>query len=153
MTLQRTIRCMARVSYSWIISCCRIRVFGWKKGKPLAILNYHTATVNCVSFADSAVLQEHTNLLALAPMTKELAFGSCTNSGHEAPLPPPSPFHPCTFVQELAIGNTGSFNLQRHPYSLYYIHDVMKVCLEASFSNFEAAQICPFFWLRVDLFY
>ncbi|XP_038043278.1 guanine nucleotide-binding protein subunit beta-like protein 1 isoform X2 [Anas acuta] len=30
----------------------RIRVFGWKKMKPLAVLDYHTATVHCVSFSD-----------------------------------------------------------------------------------------------------
>ncbi|XP_040432615.1 guanine nucleotide-binding protein subunit beta-like protein 1 isoform X1 [Cygnus olor] len=30
----------------------RIRVFGWKKLKPLAVLDYHTATVHCVSFSD-----------------------------------------------------------------------------------------------------
>nr|XP_013801013.1 PREDICTED: guanine nucleotide-binding protein subunit beta-like protein 1 isoform X3 [Apteryx mantelli mantelli] len=30
----------------------RIRIFGWKKMKPLAVLDYHTATVHCVSFSD-----------------------------------------------------------------------------------------------------
>ncbi|KAM6246772.1 guanine nucleotide-binding protein subunit beta-like protein 1 isoform 2-T6 [Porphyrio hochstetteri] len=30
----------------------RIRIFGWKKLKPLAVLDYHTATVHCVSFSD-----------------------------------------------------------------------------------------------------
>ncbi|KAK2537937.1 Gnb1l [Columba livia] len=30
----------------------RMRIFGWKKLKPLAVLDYHTATVHCVSFSD-----------------------------------------------------------------------------------------------------
>ncbi|NXA51919.1 GNB1L protein, partial [Nothocercus julius] len=30
----------------------RIRIFGWKKLKPLAVLDYHTSTVHCVSFSD-----------------------------------------------------------------------------------------------------
>ncbi|XP_005054983.1 PREDICTED: guanine nucleotide-binding protein subunit beta-like protein 1 isoform X2 [Ficedula albicollis] len=30
----------------------RIRIFSWKKLKPLAVLDYHTATVHCVSFSD-----------------------------------------------------------------------------------------------------
>ncbi|NXP47524.1 GNB1L protein, partial [Heliornis fulica] len=30
----------------------RIRIFRWKKLKPLAVLDYHTATVQCVSFSD-----------------------------------------------------------------------------------------------------
>ncbi|POI32887.1 hypothetical protein CIB84_003361 [Bambusicola thoracicus] len=30
----------------------RIRIFGWKKLKPLAVLDYHTATVHSVSFSD-----------------------------------------------------------------------------------------------------
>jgi len=30
----------------------RIRIFGWKNLKPLAVLDYHTATVHCVSFSD-----------------------------------------------------------------------------------------------------
>ncbi|XP_057270990.1 guanine nucleotide-binding protein subunit beta-like protein 1 isoform X3 [Pezoporus wallicus] len=30
----------------------RIRIFGWKKLKPLAVLDYHTATVHCVSFSN-----------------------------------------------------------------------------------------------------
>ena len=41
----------------------RIRVFGWKKGKPLAALNYHTATVNCVSFAAKTAPEEYRNTL------------------------------------------------------------------------------------------
>uniref|UniRef100_A0ACB8FZS4 Guanine nucleotide binding protein (G protein), beta polypeptide 1-like n=2 Tax=Sphaerodactylus townsendi TaxID=933632 RepID=A0ACB8FZS4_9SAUR len=30
----------------------RIRIFGWKKLKPLAVLDYHTAAVHCVAFSD-----------------------------------------------------------------------------------------------------
>ncbi|XP_032085999.1 guanine nucleotide-binding protein subunit beta-like protein 1 [Thamnophis elegans] len=30
----------------------RIRLFGWKKLKPLAVLDYHTSTVHCVAFSD-----------------------------------------------------------------------------------------------------
>ncbi|XP_058014652.1 guanine nucleotide-binding protein subunit beta-like protein 1 isoform X2 [Ahaetulla prasina] len=30
----------------------RIRLFGWKKLKPLAVLDYHTSTVYCVAFSD-----------------------------------------------------------------------------------------------------
>ncbi|XP_031984273.1 guanine nucleotide-binding protein subunit beta-like protein 1 isoform X4 [Corvus moneduloides] len=43
----------------------RIRIFGWKKLKPLAVLDYHTATVHCVSFSD------HSN-----PRERLLAAGS-----------------------------------------------------------------------------
>ncbi|XP_069071400.1 guanine nucleotide-binding protein subunit beta-like protein 1 isoform X2 [Pleurodeles waltl] len=30
----------------------RLRIFGWKSLKPLAVLDYHTATVHCVTFSD-----------------------------------------------------------------------------------------------------
>ncbi|XP_014799551.1 PREDICTED: guanine nucleotide-binding protein subunit beta-like protein 1 [Calidris pugnax] len=30
----------------------RIRIFGWKKLKPLAVLDYHTATAHCLAFSD-----------------------------------------------------------------------------------------------------
>lgn len=43
----------------------RIRIFGWKKMKPLAVLDYHTATVHCVCFSD------HSN-----PRERLLAAGS-----------------------------------------------------------------------------
>ncbi|KAM4810325.1 guanine nucleotide-binding protein subunit beta-like protein 1 [Rhinophrynus dorsalis] len=43
----------------------RIRVFGWKKMKPLAVLQYHTASVHCVSFSDH-----------LTPEDRLLAAGS-----------------------------------------------------------------------------
>ena len=38
-------------------------MFGWKKGKPLAILNYHSAAVHCVSFAGPQVQLEDSNLM------------------------------------------------------------------------------------------
>ncbi|KAG8455935.1 hypothetical protein GDO86_001943 [Hymenochirus boettgeri] len=43
----------------------RIRVFGWKKMKPLAVLQYHSATAHCVSFSDH-----------IAPEDRLLAAGS-----------------------------------------------------------------------------
>nr|XP_028565718.1 guanine nucleotide-binding protein subunit beta-like protein 1 isoform X2 [Podarcis muralis] len=36
----------------------RIRLFGWKKMKPLAVLDYHTAAVHCVAFSDHSQPQE-----------------------------------------------------------------------------------------------
>ncbi|XP_067910776.1 guanine nucleotide-binding protein subunit beta-like protein 1 [Heterodontus francisci] len=36
----------------------RVRVFGWKKLKALAVLPYHTASVHCVTFSDHVVLSE-----------------------------------------------------------------------------------------------
>ena len=48
-----------------IILLCvyRVRVFGWKKGKLLAILNYHSAAVHCVSFAGPQAQLEDSNLM------------------------------------------------------------------------------------------
>uniref|UniRef100_A0A803JXK0 Guanine nucleotide-binding protein (G protein), beta polypeptide 1-like n=1 Tax=Xenopus tropicalis TaxID=8364 RepID=A0A803JXK0_XENTR len=43
----------------------RIRVFGWKRMKPLAVLQYHSAIVHCVSFSDH-----------LTPEDRLLAAGS-----------------------------------------------------------------------------
>ena len=40
-----------------------VRVFGWKKGKPLAILNYHSAAVHCISFTGYQTQLEDTNLM------------------------------------------------------------------------------------------
>ncbi|KAM6339536.1 guanine nucleotide-binding protein subunit beta-like protein 1 isoform 2-T3 [Alca torda] len=36
----------------------RIRIFGWKNLKPLAVLDYHTATVHAVSFSDHKIPSE-----------------------------------------------------------------------------------------------
>ena len=63
--------CDGRLLLTWIITtlfpfCCyvhRVRVFGWKKGKPLAILNYHSAVVHCVSFAGDKAQLEDSNLM------------------------------------------------------------------------------------------
>lgn len=51
------------VCTSQLIREYRIRVFGWKRGKPLAILNYHSATVHCVSFAGQESHSEDSNLM------------------------------------------------------------------------------------------
>lgn len=39
---------------------CRIRLFAWTKGTPLAILKYHSLTVNCVTFATN---ETHNNVI------------------------------------------------------------------------------------------
>ncbi|XP_072271772.1 guanine nucleotide-binding protein subunit beta-like protein 1 [Pyxicephalus adspersus] len=36
----------------------RIRIFGWKKMKPLAVLQYHSASVHCVAFSDHLIPEE-----------------------------------------------------------------------------------------------
>ncbi|KAM5193721.1 guanine nucleotide-binding protein subunit beta-like protein 1 isoform 1-T2 [Mantella aurantiaca] len=36
----------------------RIRIFGWKKMKPLAVLQYHSASVHCVAFSDHIIPEE-----------------------------------------------------------------------------------------------
>lgn len=38
-------------------------MFGWKKGKPLAILNYHSAAIHCVRFAGHRALPDDSNLM------------------------------------------------------------------------------------------
>jgi len=42
---------------------CRIRVFGWSKGKLLAVINYHSACVNTVQFASQLCPDSDSNLL------------------------------------------------------------------------------------------
>ncbi|XP_018412465.1 PREDICTED: guanine nucleotide-binding protein subunit beta-like protein 1 [Nanorana parkeri] len=37
---------------------CRVRIFGWKKMKPLAVLQYHSASVHCVAFSDHIIPEE-----------------------------------------------------------------------------------------------
>ena len=49
--------------YAVSLTLYRIRVFGWKKGNPLAILNYHSAVVHCVAFAGHQAPSEDSNLL------------------------------------------------------------------------------------------
>lgn len=36
----------------------RIRIFGWKKMKPLAVLQYHSASMHCVAFSDHLKSEE-----------------------------------------------------------------------------------------------
>ncbi|XP_069476145.1 guanine nucleotide-binding protein subunit beta-like protein 1 isoform X2 [Ambystoma mexicanum] len=36
----------------------RLRIFGWKTLKPLAVLDYHTATVHCVAFSDHSIAKD-----------------------------------------------------------------------------------------------
>lgn len=52
----------------------RVRVFGWKKGKPLAVLNYHSATVHCVSFAGHHALLEDSNLLVCGSKDERISL-------------------------------------------------------------------------------
>ena len=52
----------------------RIRVFGFKKGKPLAILNYHSATVNCIAFAGVNAPPEDRNLLVCGSKDKRISL-------------------------------------------------------------------------------
>lgn len=53
---------------------CRIRVFGFKKGKPLAILNYHSATVNCLTFAGVCGPPEDKNMLVCGSKDKRISL-------------------------------------------------------------------------------
>ncbi|NXB77531.1 GNB1L protein, partial [Donacobius atricapilla] len=52
----------------------RIRIFGWKKLKPLAVLDYHTATVHCVSFSDHS--QPRERLLAAGSKDQRISVWS-----------------------------------------------------------------------------
>ncbi|XP_077317801.1 guanine nucleotide-binding protein subunit beta-like protein 1 isoform X2 [Lithobates pipiens] len=36
----------------------RVRIFGWKKMKPLAVLQYHSASVHCVAFSDHIIPED-----------------------------------------------------------------------------------------------
>ena len=53
---------------------CRIRVFGFKKGKPLAILNYHSSTVNCLAFPGPSAQTENRNLLVCGSKDKRISL-------------------------------------------------------------------------------
>ncbi|XP_014427306.1 guanine nucleotide-binding protein subunit beta-like protein 1 isoform X1 [Pelodiscus sinensis] len=55
----------------------RIRIFGWKKLKPLAMLDYHTATVHCVSFSDHSRPSER--LLAAGSKDHRISIWSIYN--------------------------------------------------------------------------
>lgn len=49
-------------------------MFGFKKGKPLAILNYHSATVNCVAFAGLSAPPEDSNFLVCGSKDKRISL-------------------------------------------------------------------------------
>ncbi|XP_019342148.1 guanine nucleotide-binding protein subunit beta-like protein 1 isoform X3 [Alligator mississippiensis] len=55
----------------------RIRIFGWKKVKPLAVLDYHTATVHCVAFSDHSRPSER--LLAAGSNDQRISIWSLYN--------------------------------------------------------------------------
>ncbi|XP_075688555.1 guanine nucleotide-binding protein subunit beta-like protein 1 isoform X1 [Rhinoderma darwinii] len=52
----------------------RIRIFGWKKVKPLAVLQYHSAIVHCVSFSDHIIPEER--LLAAGSKDQRISLWS-----------------------------------------------------------------------------
>ncbi|XP_044296835.1 guanine nucleotide-binding protein subunit beta-like protein 1 isoform X4 [Varanus komodoensis] len=52
----------------------RIRLFGWKKLKPLAVLDYHTAAIHCVAFSDHA--QPSERLLAAGSKDHRISLWS-----------------------------------------------------------------------------
>ncbi|XP_056388356.1 guanine nucleotide-binding protein subunit beta-like protein 1 isoform X2 [Hyla sarda] len=52
----------------------RVRIFGWKKVKPLAVLQYHSATVHCVSFSDHIIPEER--LLAAGSKDQRISLWS-----------------------------------------------------------------------------
>ena len=47
-------------------------MFGFKKGKPLAILNYHSATVTCVAFPGPSA--EDRNFLVCGSKDKRISL-------------------------------------------------------------------------------
>ncbi|KAJ6656510.1 hypothetical protein lerEdw1_003635 [Lerista edwardsae] len=55
----------------------RVRLFGWKKLKPLAVLDYHTATVHCVAFSVHA--QPRERLMAAASKDHRISVWSIYN--------------------------------------------------------------------------
>ncbi|KAL8180293.1 UNVERIFIED_CONTAM: hypothetical protein K2H54_019469 [Gekko kuhli] len=55
----------------------RIRIFGWKKLKPLAVLDYHTATVHCVAFSDHS--QPSERLMAAASKDHRISVWAIYN--------------------------------------------------------------------------
>ncbi|XP_060105889.1 guanine nucleotide-binding protein subunit beta-like protein 1 isoform X3 [Heteronotia binoei] len=55
----------------------RIRIFGWKKLKPLAVLDYHTAAVHCVAFSDHS--QPSQRLMAAASKDHRISVWAIYN--------------------------------------------------------------------------
>ncbi|XP_068127676.1 guanine nucleotide-binding protein subunit beta-like protein 1 [Hyperolius riggenbachi] len=52
----------------------RVRIFGWKKMKPLAVLQYHSASVNCLCFSDHSIPEER--LLAAGSKDQRISLWS-----------------------------------------------------------------------------
>ncbi|XP_060125260.1 guanine nucleotide-binding protein subunit beta-like protein 1 isoform X2 [Zootoca vivipara] len=55
----------------------RVRLFGWKKMKPLAVLDYHTAAVHCVAFSDHSQPKER--LMAAGSKDRRISVWSIYN--------------------------------------------------------------------------
>ncbi|MGH0159352.1 UNVERIFIED_CONTAM: hypothetical protein FKN15_037318 [Acipenser sinensis] len=55
----------------------RIRLLGWKKLKPLAVLQYHTDVVQCVAFSDHDVPSKR--LMAAGSKDQRISFWSVYN--------------------------------------------------------------------------
>ncbi|XP_005990263.1 guanine nucleotide-binding protein subunit beta-like protein 1 [Latimeria chalumnae] len=56
---------------------CRVRIFGWKKLKPLAVLQYHTANVHCVAFSNHSAPKER--LLAAGSKDQRISVWAIYN--------------------------------------------------------------------------
>ncbi|MFT7808392.1 guanine nucleotide-binding protein subunit beta-like protein 1 [Arapaima gigas] len=56
----------------------RIRLFGWRKLKPLAVLQYHTDTALCVTFSDHE--DPHLGLMAAGSKDQRISIWSVYNS-------------------------------------------------------------------------
>ncbi|XP_022085594.1 guanine nucleotide-binding protein subunit beta-like protein 1 [Acanthaster planci] len=66
------------VSLKWFLAF-RIRLFGWKKLKPLAVLSSHRQTVNAVDFSDSLTAFNSAQLLAAGSKDKHISLWSLYN--------------------------------------------------------------------------
>ncbi|XP_055511407.1 guanine nucleotide-binding protein subunit beta-like protein 1 isoform X2 [Leucoraja erinacea] len=55
----------------------RVRVFGWRKLKPLAVLRYHTASIHCVAFSDHGAPSER--LMAAGSKDQRVSLWSLYN--------------------------------------------------------------------------
>lgn len=55
----------------------RVRVFGWRKLKPLAVLRYHTASIHCVAFSDHGAQSER--LMAAGSKDQRVSLWSLYN--------------------------------------------------------------------------
>lgn len=57
----------------------RVRLFGWKKLKPLAVLQYHTDSVHSVAFSDHA--DPRLRLMAAGSKDQRISIWSVYNEG------------------------------------------------------------------------